>query len=45
MSIDVFDPRVFARGRPRDDLRRLRDSEPVAWQEEPSSFTHLPLRW
>lgn len=32
---DVFDPRVFARGVPHAEFRRLRDTEPVAWQEEP----------
>lgn len=31
---DVFDPRVFARGVPHEDLRRLRDEAPVSWQEE-----------
>ncbi|HJQ47312.1 MAG TPA: cytochrome P450 [Amycolatopsis sp.] len=40
MSTDVFDPRVFARGVPHDELRRLRDAEPVAWQEE-----HEVLDW
>ncbi|GAA3815273.1 cytochrome P450 [Amycolatopsis tucumanensis] len=39
-DVDVFDPRVFARGVPHDELRRLRDSEPVAWQEE-----HEVLDW
>jgi cytochrome P450 len=32
---DVFDPRTFARGVPHDELRRLRDSDPVSWQDEP----------
>ncbi len=32
---DVFDPRTFARGVPHDDLRLLRDTEPVSWQDEP----------
>lgn len=32
--IDVFDPRVFARGVPHDALRELRDHDPVAWQDE-----------
>ncbi|MGH2801468.1 MAG: cytochrome P450 [Thermoleophilaceae bacterium] len=32
--IDVFDPRVFGRGIPHEAFRRLRDEEPVAWQEE-----------
>ncbi|MBP2364729.1 cytochrome P450 [Pseudonocardia parietis] len=32
--VDVFDPRIFARGVPHGDLRRLRDEAPVAWQEE-----------
>ncbi len=31
---DVFDPAVFARGVPHDALRRLRDEQPVAWQDE-----------
>ncbi|MEU0468344.1 cytochrome P450 [Amycolatopsis sp. NPDC006131] len=39
-DVDVFDPRVFARGVPHDELRRLRDTEPVAWQEE-----HEVLDW
>jgi cytochrome P450 len=33
---DVFDPRTFARGVPHDELRRLRDTEPVSWQAEPA---------
>src|SRR3954468_23180794 len=28
--VDVFDPRTFARGVPHEDLRRLRDTEPVS---------------
>jgi cytochrome P450 len=32
---DVFDPRVFARGVPHEDFRRLRDTDPVSWQPEP----------
>ncbi|MDN5931021.1 MAG: cytochrome P450, partial [Pseudonocardia sp.] len=32
--IDVFDPRIFARGVPHDDLRVLRDTDPVSWQDE-----------
>ena len=32
--LDVFDPRVFARGVPHDALRALRDHDPVSWQEE-----------
>jgi cytochrome P450 len=31
---DVFDPQVFARGVPHDELRRLRDQAPVSWQDE-----------
>lgn len=31
---DVFDPRIFARGIPHDELRVLRDTEPVSWQDE-----------
>lgn len=34
MGVDVFDPRVFARGVPHDALRRLRDADPVSWQDE-----------
>jgi cytochrome P450 len=33
-AVDVFDPRVFAQGIPHEAFRRLRDEEPVAWQEE-----------
>ncbi|WP_119726610.1 cytochrome P450 [Thermomonospora amylolytica] len=32
--IDVFDPRVYARGLPHDAYRTLRDENPVAWQAE-----------
>jgi cytochrome P450 len=31
---NVFDPAEFARGVPHAALRRLRDEQPVAWQEE-----------
>jgi cytochrome P450 len=31
---DIFDPAVFARGVPHEALRRLRDEQPVAWQDE-----------
>lgn len=31
---DVFDPRVFARGIPHEEFRRLRDTAPVCWQPE-----------
>ena len=34
--LDVFDPRTFARGVPHDDLRLLRDTEPVSRQAEPA---------
>ena len=34
MRPDVFDPRIFARGVPHEDLRRLREEEPVSWQDE-----------
>ena len=34
MHVDVFDPRVFARGIPHEALRQLRDTAPVSWQEE-----------
>ncbi|HEY3955758.1 MAG TPA: cytochrome P450 [Streptosporangiaceae bacterium] len=30
----VFDPRVFARGVPHEEFRRLRDTAPVCWQPE-----------
>ena len=33
-AVDVFDPRIFARGIPHEAFRRLRDEAPVAWQEE-----------
>lgn len=33
-TVDVFDPRVFARGVPHDALRHLRDTDPVSWQDE-----------
>lgn len=39
-AADVFDPRVFARGLPHDEFRRLRDEEPVSWQAE-----HEVLDW
>jgi cytochrome P450 len=39
-SVDVFDPRVFARGLPHDRFRRLRDVDPVSWQAE-----HEVLDW
>ncbi|MDN5748359.1 MAG: cytochrome P450 [Pseudonocardia sp.] len=32
--VDVFDPRIFARGVPHDALRELRDTDPVSWQDE-----------
>ncbi|WP_346273267.1 cytochrome P450 [Pseudonocardia sp.] len=31
---NVFDPRIFARGVPHEALRRLREHDPVSWQEE-----------
>ena len=31
---NVFDPRIFARGVPHESLRTLRDTAPVAWQDE-----------
>ncbi|HVL85124.1 MAG TPA: cytochrome P450 [Pseudonocardia sp.] len=31
---DVFDPRIFAAGVPHAALRALRDTAPVAWQDE-----------
>ncbi|TVT39695.1 cytochrome P450 [Amycolatopsis rhizosphaerae] len=37
---DVFDPRVFTRGLPHEAFRRLRDTDPVSWQEE-----HEVLGW
>ncbi|HVV12932.1 cytochrome P450 [Amycolatopsis sp.] len=39
-AADVFDPRVFARGLPHEEFRRLRDTEPVSWQDE-----HEVLGW
>jgi cytochrome P450 len=38
--MDVFDPRVYARGVPHQELRRLRDTAPVSWQDE-----HTVLDW
>lgn len=35
LGIDVFDPRVFARGMPWSDFARLRELAPVCWHEEP----------
>ncbi|WP_199433003.1 cytochrome P450 [Qaidamihabitans albus] len=37
---DVFDPRVFAAGVPHEAFRHLRDTAPVAWQDE-----HEVLGW
>ena len=34
MIPDVFDPRVFAGGIPHQAFRQLRDTNPVAWQDE-----------
>ena len=31
---NVFDPRIFGRAIPYDALRRLRDTDPVSWQDE-----------
>ncbi|MDN5914764.1 MAG: cytochrome P450 [Pseudonocardia sp.] len=31
---NVFDPRIFARGIPYASLRRLREDDPVSWQDE-----------
>ncbi|MFD3515022.1 cytochrome P450 [Streptomyces sp. NPDC058657] len=31
---DVFDPRQYARGIPHEAYRQLRDTRPVAWQDE-----------
>ncbi|MCO6010384.1 cytochrome P450 [Actinoallomurus purpureus] len=33
-GVDVFDPNLYARGVPHDAYRRLRDEDPVHWQEE-----------
>ncbi|MEV0400335.1 cytochrome P450 [Actinoallomurus sp. NPDC050550] len=33
-DLDVFDPRGYARGVPHETYRRLRDEDPVHWQEE-----------
>jgi cytochrome P450 len=38
--MDVFDPRVFARGLPHQEFRAMRDSAPVCWQDE-----HAVLDW
>jgi cytochrome P450 len=38
--VDVFDPRVFARGLPHAEFRAMRDSSPVCWQDE-----HAVLDW
>ena len=40
MIADVFDPQVFARGIPHAEFRRLRDTDPVCWQDE-----HEVLDW
>jgi cytochrome P450 len=37
-GLDVFDPRVFARGVPHEAFRVLRDTAPVAWQDEHEVF-------
>lgn len=34
--VDLFDPRVYERGIPYDDLASLRATAPVAWHEEPA---------
>lgn len=34
-DIDLFDPRVYARGIPYEAFARLRATAPVAWHEEP----------
>jgi cytochrome P450 len=31
---NVFDPRIYAQGIPHESYRRLRDEDPVHWQEE-----------
>ncbi|MFC4008515.1 cytochrome P450 [Nonomuraea purpurea] len=33
-TANVFDPRVYAQGIPHETYRRLRDRDPVHWQEE-----------
>ncbi|TCO55177.1 cytochrome P450 [Actinocrispum wychmicini] len=38
--MDVFDPRIFARGLPHEEFRTLRDTAPVSWQEE-----HAVMDW
>lgn len=35
-TIDIFDPRTYARGIPYDAFRRLRDDDPVSWHAEPA---------
>ncbi|MGH3492397.1 MAG: cytochrome P450 [Sciscionella sp.] len=34
MAVDVFDPGIFAAGVPHEALHRLRDHDPVSWQDE-----------
>lgn len=34
--VDLFDPRVYERGIPYDDLASLRATAPVAWHDEPA---------
>jgi cytochrome P450 len=38
--VDVFDPRVYARGLPHAEFQQLRDTAPVYWQDE-----HAVLDW
>jgi cytochrome P450 len=38
--VDVFDPRMFARGLPHAEFQQLRDTAPVYWQDE-----HAVLDW
>ncbi|QFY13092.1 cytochrome P450 [Nonomuraea phyllanthi] len=33
-TANVFDPRIYAQGLPHETYRRLRDHDPVYWQEE-----------
>jgi cytochrome P450 len=40
LRVDVFDPRVFARGVPHTEFQQLRDTAPVYWQDE-----HAVMDW
>lgn len=36
VDVDLFDPRVYERGIPYADFARVRQSAPLAWQDEPA---------